>query len=108
MTVKRPDLTPDAGGDVPKGTLNNVANHIDLPCRRRKLKAAEVPDNGRKKQVSTHRIYCGVSADVTENSIKSRDEIHLSDGSVFEVNTVDDPHDLGHHLEIDVTERKEG
>ena len=106
MTVQRPTHAQGDLGQGTKPTHANVAGHVDLPCRVRQLKATEAPDQGKEMQVSTHRVYCDVTATVTDASIKSDDQLVLG-GQRYEVNTVDDPHKLGRFLQIDCTLRQE-
>lgn len=86
------------GGVVNTPSVKSTAN----PCHIRKLSGSERPIVGREGVVSTHRIYCGPDVDIVEQDTAVILEVE------YDVLLVDDPHLLGHHLEIDVILRRLG
>lgn len=107
MTVKRPSNDDDAIGGTSEGTLTSILT--DVPCRRYRMQRAnqERVSSDVLKQENQHRIVCDVTATVTQSAIKGRDIIFIG-SSRFEVQTVEDEHGMGHHLEIDVVEFRDG
>lgn len=92
MTVTRLSVTQDAIG----GEVYATDSTATAKCRIRQLSKDENTIQGRETIDSTHRIYCAASVDVEEN-----DTITLGTRT-FDVRAVDDPHELGEFLQIDV------
>lgn len=89
--------------DTIGGPVNNpVLSSSDNACRIRKLSGRERQLLGREGVVVSHRIYCDAAVDVVEN-----DTIVINNDE-YDVELVDDPHLLGHHLEIDAVRRRSG
>ncbi len=108
MTVKRPSNDDDAIGGTSEGALTSILT--DVPCRRYRVQGTgreERVSSDVLKQENQHRIVCDVTATVTQSAIKGRDIIFIG-SSRFEVQTVEDEHGMGHHLEIDCVEFRDG
>lgn len=95
--VYRMSQTVDGMGGV---TKNMVAHGSAFPCRIRALSARERDMSGSRGVDVTHRLYCSAVVDVTE-----ADEVRVGT-TVYQVEFVNDPHAVGHHLEVDLRERR--
>lgn len=66
-------------------------------ARLRTISGSEARVADRITRTASHRLYCDPV------SISEADRVQV-DGKTYEVVFVDDPHGLGHHLEIDLAE----
>ena len=88
------------GGFAPR---NNKTMVKDEPCRLRLLRGSEQSLVGSEGDVTSHRLYCSALIDITSN-----DEVVMDDGLRYDVDLPDDPHGLGHHLQVDLIRRTKG
>jgi head-tail adaptor len=72
-----------------------------FPCRLRMLKAFERQMAGQTGVVVTHRLYCAIPA----TAISEADELRIN-GVVYDIQSVNDSQGAGHHLEIELLERR--
>ena len=89
-------------GKTPTGGVaeTETLKHENVPCLIEVLRARERELLGREGVVSDHMIYAG-----TENAIISKDVIKIG-SKTFDIQYPDDVQEKGHHLEINVLERK--
>jgi head-tail adaptor len=96
MTVQAATETPGSMG----GTVRTWADAATgIPCRIRLLTASERAMHGSRGLDCTHRIYCSVREITEEQRV-------VVGGVVYKILVVNNPHRLGHHLEIDVQEQR--
>ena len=82
------------------GYSRNKAIHLaSVACRVRMLKAQEREMSGSRGVSVSHRMYCSV-VDIVET-----DEIHIGN-TVYDVQVVNNVDGMGHHLKIDLLERR--
>lgn len=97
--VYRQSETVDSMGGVTK----NMAAYGDaFPCRIRAMSARERNMSGSTGVDVTHRLYCAASVTIAE-----ADEVRIGT-TVYHVEFVNNPHGAGHHLEVDLRERRPG
>jgi len=93
MTVKHVAASRDAAGGV---TETTTTRYRDVLCRIRQLSQDERGGLGRELVPSTHRVYCDPATPITTT------DLLVIGSDTYNVYRVNDPHGLGHHLEIDV------
>ena len=83
-------VTPTWSTDTTIGTAGVITGHIRI------LSERESAARGKMEVQSTHRVYTAV------DSITEKHRLVHSDGRKFNVVSVDDPHELGEFMQIDV------
>jgi hypothetical protein len=94
--------------DVGGSNESHLTRYRNVPCHRRQLNATERDLLGREGVVATHRVYCSAEYD----EIEEDDVLRITTGEVgtgshedWDVVRIHDPHEMGHHLEIDAVRR---
>lgn len=91
----------DTGGAINEDADLDLTNwtiyYGNFPAHIRQLTANEIVINEKREVKATHRMYCNSSL-----SINAKDRIVDPDSRTFDVKFIDDPHQLGCFLQVDL------
>ena len=94
MDVKSVVIASGTFGDESR-TLTD--KYTGVSCRIRQLNGSEVNNLERRGIISTHRVYCNATI-----SVSAKDELVIKGKTYQVVGPPNNPHDMDHHLQIDV------
>ena len=94
LTLQRTTKIPDRGGRFTDGW----GKISDIVGKLRVLSGRERYIDQRKAFEVTHRFYC-----TTQTEVKEEDQFLDAWGRAYRISSVDNPMQMNHHLQIDLT-----